>query len=234
MVKIAIVDDELQYMNQLKEFLKRYEEESGIEMFITCFRDGEEIVENYRAEYDIIFMDIKMQFMDGMTAAEKIRELDQEVIIMFITNMIQFAIKGYTVDALDYIVKPINYFAFTQKISFAIANMKKKDTYYLTISVEEGNLKLKASSIYYIESQGHTLVYMTEQGEYEAKGKMKDIEEQLLEHGFFRCNKGYLVNLDYVEGIRNGSCLIQGRQLAISRAKRVLFMEALSKYFTVG
>ena len=75
------------------------------------------IAVDYRAVYDIILMDIEMRFMDGMTAAEKIREHDSEVVIIFITNMPQYAIKGYRVDALDYVLKPVSYFAFSQRIN---------------------------------------------------------------------------------------------------------------------
>ena len=71
-------------------------------------------------------MDIQMRFMDGMTAAEKIRTLDHEVIIMFITNMIQYAVRGYEVDAMDYVVKPVEYFAFSQKLDKAIGRMKRQ------------------------------------------------------------------------------------------------------------
>ena len=84
-------------------------------------------------------MDIEMRFMDGMTAAEKIREHDSEVVIIFITNMPQYAIKGYLVDALDYVLKPVSYFAFSQRIDRALVRMKKRDRKYLTIAVKGGN-----------------------------------------------------------------------------------------------
>ena len=68
-----------------------------------------------------------MQFMDGMTAAEKIRQMDQKVIIMFITNMIQYAVRGYEVDAMDYVVKPVEYFSFSQKLDKAIGRIRSYD-----------------------------------------------------------------------------------------------------------
>ena len=116
MIRLAIVEDEDLYANQLIEFVNRFKQESNEVFNIVRFRDGDEIVERYKATYDIIFMDIQMQFMDGMAAAKRIRELDSEVIIMFITNMTNYAIMGYEVGALDYIVKPIDYFSFRKKI----------------------------------------------------------------------------------------------------------------------
>ena len=87
MIRIALVDDDPIYTRQLKEYLSRYEASSGEKFAVTCFTDGDGIAFNYRAEYDIILMDIEMPFLDGMTAAEEIRRLDSEVVIMFITNM---------------------------------------------------------------------------------------------------------------------------------------------------
>ena len=112
MIRIAIVEDEVEYQNQLMDYLSRFAEESGEVIDALTFSDGDEIVSSYSAQFDIILMDVQMSFMDGMAAAEAIREIDKEVVIIFITNMAQFAIKGYAVDALDYVLKPVSYFAF--------------------------------------------------------------------------------------------------------------------------
>ena len=107
MIQIAIVEDEEIYVKQLTEYIRKYQTERGRSIKVTVFGDGEDITENYSGGFDIILMDIQMRFMDGMTAAEKIRQMDQKVIIMFITNMIQYAVRGYEVDAMDYVVKPV-------------------------------------------------------------------------------------------------------------------------------
>lgn len=114
MIHIAIVEDEESYVRQLLEYIERFQQEHFQEIKTSIFRDGDEILEKYSADYDIILMDIQMQFVDGMTAAEKIREMDKSVILMFITNMTSYAVKGYEVDALDYMVKPVEYFSFSQ------------------------------------------------------------------------------------------------------------------------
>ena len=101
MIQIAIVEDEEIYVKQLTEYIRKYQTERGRSIKVTVFGDGEDITENYSGGFDIILMDIQMRFMDGMTAAEKIRQMDQKVIIMFITNMIQYAVRGYEVDAMD-------------------------------------------------------------------------------------------------------------------------------------
>lgn len=125
MIRVAIVEDEASYMKQFQKYLAQYAKESGEEFDIVTFTDGDEIAGGYKSVYDIILMDVQMRFMDGMSAAEEIRKVDPEVVIIFITNMSQYAIRGYAVDALDYVLKPVSYFAFSQRLDRAIARMKK-------------------------------------------------------------------------------------------------------------
>ena len=127
MINIAIVEDEAMYAKQLQEFLLQYQKENGEVFNITVYSDGDQIVHKYKSQFDIILMDVEMKFMDGMSAAEEIRKVDTEVVIIFITNMAQYAIQGYEVDALDYILKPISYFAFSQRIQRAVGRMKKRE-----------------------------------------------------------------------------------------------------------
>lgn len=230
MISIAIVEDEKGYATQLTEYLKQFEQESGHEFQITLFTDGDEIIENYRAQFDIILMDIQMKFMDGMTAAEEIRKQDPEVVIIFITNMTQYAIRGYSVDALDYVLKPVSYFAFSQRLNRAIERMKKPAKTYLTVAVKGGTQKIEMDHIFYVESNGHNLIIHTNTENYVTNGTMRELEEKLLELNFFRCNKGYLVNLQYVDGIRDGCAVVHGEQLLISRARKNEFMKVLTEY----
>ena len=230
MYHIAIVEDEAGYAQQLQEFLEKYAEESGQAFEITCFSDGCEIVEGYQPRYDLILLDVKMKFMDGMTAAEEIRRVDPEVVIIFITNMAQYAIRGYAVDAMDYVLKPVSYFALSQRLNRAISRMKKRERRYMTISIRGGAQKLDIDKIDYVESQGHSLIFHAGDEEYLSSGTMREIEEKLDGHGFYRCNKGYLVNLDRVDGVRDGCAMVNGTALSISRSRRSDFMEALTDH----
>ncbi len=231
MLEIAIVEDEESYRNVLCEYLKKYEQETEEEIHVSIFTDGDEIVENYTAKYDIILMDIEMQFMNGMDAAHKIREVDKAVIIIFITNMAQYAIQGYAVDALDYVLKPISYFAFSQRIQRAVGRMKKREERYINIVSKNGVNKVAVSEIGWIESEGHRLIYHAKDQVYESTlNSMKKIENELKDCNFFRCNKGYLVNLAHVKAIRDGWAILTNGQVMISRAKKTEFQKALITY----
>ena len=231
MLEIAIVEDEESYRNTLCEYLRKYETETEEEIHISVFTDGDEIVENYAAKFDIILMDIEMQFMNGMEAARKIRESDTSVIIIFITNMAQYAIQGYEVDALDYVLKPISYFAFSQRIKRAVGRMKKREEHYINIVSKNGVNKVAVSEIGWIESEGHRLTYHAKDQVYESTlHSMKEIEKQLEDYNFYRCNKGYLVNLAHVKAIRDGWAILTNGQVMISRAKKSDFQKALTTY----
>lgn len=231
MIKIAIVEDEQLYAKQLHEYLRKYEKENGEVIEVTIYSDGDQIVEKYQSQYDIILMDIEMKFMDGMSAAEEIRKIDTEVVIIFITNMTQYAIRGYAVDALDYVLKPVSYFALSQRLNRAIGRMRKRESKMIMVNMKGGIVRLNIANIYYIESQGHTLILHTILGDYETSGTMKDMESKLLGMNFCRGNKGYLINLQHVDGISDGCAIVKDEKLILSRARKKEFMEALTKYW---
>ncbi len=231
MIKIAIVEDEELYAKQLNEYLRQYERENGEAIEVTIYSDGDRIVDKYQSQYDIILMDIEMKFMDGMSAAEEIRKIDTEVVIIFITNMTQYAIRGYAVDALDYVLKPVSYFALSQRLNRAIGRMRKRESKMIMVNMKGGIVRLNIANIYYIESQGHTLILHTILGDYETSGTMKEMEGKLLDMNFCRGNKGYLINLQHVDGISDGCAIVKDERLILSRARKKEFMEALTKYW---
>ena len=114
MIRIALVEDEAEVRAQLQGYVQRHTRQYGTEFAVTEFADGMELLDDYRPVYDILFLDVEMKHLDGMETARRVRELDKDVIIVFITNMAQYAIGGYAVGALDYVLKPVPYFAFSQ------------------------------------------------------------------------------------------------------------------------
>ena len=230
MLRIAVVEDDKTYAAQLKEYLVCYGTEKNQKISVALFPDGEDIVTDYSAEFDIILMDVEMTFMDGMTTAERIREKDNEVVIIFITNMPQYAIQGYKVDALDYVLKPISYFAFSQRIDRALTRVKKKEATYITVAQKGGKKKLNVDKICYVEVRDHDLIYHSTKGDIVTKSSMKEAEDTLGGTKFFRCNRCYLVNLEYVEDFRGNDVTVASDVIQVSRARKKAFMDALNDY----
>lgn len=232
MIKIAIVEDEMEYVESLKSYLTRYETDHSVSFQVQVFTDGLDIVSDYTASYDIILLDIQMKYLNGMKTAQKIRELDEDVIFIFITSSAQFAVEGYTVDALGYILKPVPYLSFSQILNKAIQRiLKRQAIHYMNIDTDGGTMRLSTDSICYIESQLHHVLIHTDKGNFVAPGPLKRLEEALKTFGFAKCHNAYLVNLKFVTGCLPGDVLLlSGEQIPVSRGRKKLFMECLADY----
>lgn len=236
MISIAIVEDEEKYAELLQAYLNRYGEENSLSFKIRRFSNAVSLLENYSADYDLIFMDIKMPYMNGMDAAHALREIDSTVLLIFVTNMTQYAVNGYEVDALDYIVKPINYYDFALKLSRALGRIHTSDDTEIILPQSSGGgglIKIKASSIRYVETDGHRVVYHTGRGgdeTYSQSSSLKEAESKLSGCGFARCNSCYLVNLKYVKGVKGHTANVDGVELQISQPRRKDFVKKLMDY----
>lgn len=142
MIRIALVEDEAEVRAQLQGYVQRHTRQYGTEFAVTEFADGMELLDDYRPVYDILFLDVEMKHLDGMETARRVRELDKDVIIVFITNMAQYAIGGYAVGALDYVLKPVPYFAFSQQLRKAEEQLRRRARHYLALPVEGGMRRL--------------------------------------------------------------------------------------------
>lgn len=231
MIHIAVVDDEEMYRKSITGYLKKYETENGENFEITSYKDGDTIVEEYKGQFDIILMDIQLAFVDGMTAAKEIRQMDSKVVIIFLTSLAQYAVNGYEVGALDYVVKPVDYFMFSKRLERALSRCKaQKKEQYMTIPFKGGIAKISVNDIYFIECQAHILKF---NGNFEtvcAYGTMKELEEKLDKTTFVRVSSGCIVNLRYVDKAKNGIIYLKKYQIPLSRNKRTFFLEALTNY----
>ena len=230
MIRIAMVEDEAAVREQLQGYIQRYTRQYGTEFAVTEFSDGVEILDAYRPVYDIVLLDVEMKHLDGMETARRIRELDRDVVLLFITNMAQYAIKGYAVGALDYVLKPVPYFAFSQQLQKAEEKLRRRARHYLAVPVEGGLRRLDTAQIYYMESEGHRVHFYTEEGEFSAPGALKTFEEKLADLPFARGNSGYLVNLAQVKSVQQGLAQVGPYELQVSRPKRKSFLAALADY----
>jgi len=230
-IHLAIVDDEKTFQNQLCSFLDKYSKEHGYSFSNTFFNDGSEILDNYALQWDLIFMDIKMDFLNGMATAREIRALDKKVILIFITTMAQFAIKGYEVDALDFILKPLNYELFSRKMDKYLQkvqqNTKQK---FLILPNNEIKERVSTDLIFYIEIKNHNLFFVKAKGFYVMRYSLSKIEKELEAYDFFRCSNSYVINLKNVTGIKGDHVLLGEYKIPISRSRKKEFLERISNY----
>lgn len=229
-MRIAIVEDDRIVSDQLRGYVLKYFAGREQQCRISQFYDGDEILENYEQDYDLIFLDIQMERLDGLTTAERIRRLDENVYLIFITNLAQYAIKGYGVNALDFVLKPVNDLMLYQLLKRVEQLMDTREKKFITLPTERGLARLETTRIYYVETGNHSVDICTEKGVWRVRESMRAMENLLAEYHFFRCNSCYLVNLAHVEEVEGSTVVVAGNRLTISRPRHKAFMAALTKY----
>lgn len=230
MINIAIVEDDKEQAAELETALRQYSDEYNTPLQISVFYNAVVFLEKYTAEYDIIYMDIMMPMMNGMDASRILREKDDQVMLIFVTSMQQFAIQGYEVGASDFIVKPVNYPEFKLKFTRVLARLPEKENKDILVKTETGFVRLTPAQITFVEVRGHHCVYHTVLGEYRQYQTMKNVEAQLARHGFVKCNNFLLVNLAHVSKIEGMSVIVDGEELQISHPRRKEFSQRFAEF----
>lgn len=207
MIRIGIVDDEKQERDQLKQALARFGAENGTELNVQEFDCAAVYLAAQDRDFDILYLDIDMPQMSGMELAEKIRETDQDVILIFCTNLQQFALNGYSVGALGFIVKPIQWYSFHMYLTRALKVLQKR-------------AGQKTAPPHIVVKDG-TVTRLLDAAE---------IAAQLTPYGFVRCSASYLVNLRCITAVSRMNVYIGGAALPIGRTYKDAFTEAFSRY----
>ena len=233
-IKVIIVEDDKDAAAVLEEYLARYGEAKGVNFDVRKYNNVSLFLANYNNSADLIFMDIELPDGDGMNAIAKLRERDGEVAVIFVTNMSQYAVKGYEVRALDFIVKPVSYGNFSVKLAGAISVIRSRVGKDIWISNKEGKTCIRSTRIKYIEVNKHVLVYHTLDGDYTQSGVLSNVQSELEGEPFSLCNRCYLVNLRYVTAVKQFDVFLGEQKLQISRPKRVTFMRDLNNYLAKG
>ena len=233
---VAIVEDDDSAAKRLEVALKKFGAESGVSFGVKRFYDGESFISSYDKGFDIIYMDIELPGMNGMTTVKKLRELDENVTLIFVTNLAQYAIDGYQYGAFDFIVKPVTYFAFKVKIERALRRIKTRTSVELWINVTgQGRRQLSSGKIKYIDVNKHDVTYHTTEGDFTTRnGTLKGLQDELIGLPFASPMQCYLVNLRYVTGVEKKDVVVGKYRLGISSAKRKAFLTALSDYLGKG
>ncbi len=229
--KLAIIEDSDEDLKLLTDNLNRYKEEYKTDFAILSYKNINSFLEAYSMQFDILFIDIDLgTTSNGLDLAREIRKKDEDVVIIFVTNLSKFALKGYEVDALDYMLKPIRYTSFVSRIQKALRVIDSRPTENILVDVSSGMRKIPLNSLLYVEVIGHSIKYHLINEVVEGKGTLKEIEKKIDNKSFSRCNYCYLVNLRYVEGVEKYECLINGERLQISHPRKKQFTDDLMAY----
>ena len=198
--------------------MKQFFNENDLDYSVATYNNAIKLLDNYDFSFDLILMDINMPLLDGMSASKKLREIDSEVTLIFITSLAQYAINGYEVNAFDFVLKPISYYNFALKLTRAIDKLSIEDAKTLVINNKNSIKKIKVRNIYYIEVNGTLKTYL----------------DLLKNDSFVLCNQCYFVNLKYVTEVKDNFVHVGNDNLQMSRPKRKDFIHALNLYLSTG
>lgn len=231
MLRIAVVDDDLQFQKDICEFIERYFQQETGQYQIRCYQDGASFLSEYQSDYDIAIIDIMMPRMNGIEVAHKLRNRDKNVLVVFITITPAFAIRGYEVSAMDYILKPLSYETdFKYKFDRVVkkANALKPHTRELVLKDENGRfVRLNLEDVTHVTKDRDNVVYHTKQRQFSHRTSIYKVKEAIFDSGLFAVvNSGCLVNMTFVDNIKDNLVeLYNGELLVLSRNKKKEFYE---------
>ena len=237
MLKIAICDDEKYFRKEINDILIPYLNEKGIVHSIDAFDSGEEFVLQgiEMLKYDVVFLDINMERMDGLETARKIREYSKDVFIVFVTAYIDYTLEGYKVDAIRYILK--NNSTLKNAVEECMDAIQDKMNYSVnTIEFEflEGKKSILLDRILYIESNLHKLIFYIMEDtleKYTLYMTLDDLENKLSCDRFLRIHQSYLVNIAHVgKVVRYSLFTDNGTELSIPKARYKEVQRAVAEY----
>ncbi len=233
MIKIALVDDNKTYLNDVKQMIALFFEGREDSYTLEVYDSGLSFIANYQPNYDVVFLDIEMPHMSGIEVAEFIRKSSDLTLIFFVTNMPQFAAKGYEVNAFDYLIKPVAKEMLFRKLEEALQTIKDREDLTIIIPGDDGGVILNAKDIVCVEVMDHWLYFYTIKGTYKKLGSLKETEEFLQEAQFVRCNKSSLINLIYVTRMKTDFVELEGQgKIKMSRSRRKVVQEAFIDFYS--
>ena len=231
-INIAVVEDSIDDLNNCLSLLDKYSKEKHLEFDIQTFESGDAFLMRFKSQFDFIILDINLSAMNGIDVARSVRTKDEEVIIMFATNLAKYATNGYEVDAIDFALKPLTYASFYLRLERVMKKLNKKTDSFLVVPSDGGFNKINVSDVLYVEVISHDIIFhMMSGNNITTSGTLKKYDEKLKDLWFIRCNSCYLVNAHKIKRVEKLDIqLINDEVIAISHPKKKSFMESFKKY----
>lgn len=222
-MKIAVCEDQAVQVNLINNQIKGWSKEKDINISIDNFMNAESFLFQWLDynKYDIIFLDIKMSSMSGVELSNIIRDKNKTVDIVFTTAFLKYALHGYKVGALQYLMKPIN----TSDLYFCLDKTlerinDKQETPILVIETAKNTIKVDYNDIYYCIMFSPYIDIHTNLEKITVRKRISEMEERLPSKYFIRCHRSYIVNVSHINSItKNNVILENGVKIPISRGK---------------
>lgn len=230
-IRIALCDDEREMISYTHELVASWAHSAGILVEIEEFSSAEAFLFAHEEEhFDILLLDIEMGAMNGVELARRIRQKDRYLQIIFITGFSDYIGEGYDVMALHYLIKPVSPEKLREVLSVAAEKLRERKR-YLMLNIDRECVRIDFDDIRYIESSGHYLNIVTVKDEFRVKMTLSDVEKRL-DHGFFRCQRSFIVGLLYIERMTRTAVFLKGGiEIPLARGLYDEINHALIKFF---
>ena len=234
MILVLLQDkkDSIDDLNNCLSLLDKYSKEKNVQFDIQTFESGDAFLIRFKSQFDFIILDINLSAMNGIDVARSVRTKDEEVIIMFATNLAKYATNGYEVDAIDFALKPLTYASFYLRLERVMKKLNKKSDSFLVVPSDGGFSKINVNDVLYVEVISHDIIFHMISGQsITTSGTLKKYDEKLKDLWFIRCNSCYLVNAHKIKRVEKLDIqLVNDEVIAISHPKKKSFMESFKKY----
>lgn len=213
-MQIAVCDDCMEDVLSLKKFLEGHE--------VSVYSDADSLladIDNKRIQYDLYLLDIYMEeSMNGLELARRLRKVQEEALICFISTSDDFYREAYDLYAVQYLIKPVKEESLKNLLRKVQKILDREGEKKLIYSWWGKNGLIPYGKIRYISSRGHTIyIYCTDGKIQESTGKLNDLEHQVCDDILIRCHQSFIVNMYHVEGLSGTNLIVAGEQIPVSR-----------------
>ena len=229
MLSIAVCDDEVIECCSMAKRIKEILEEMKVPCIIRQFQSGGELLQAVES-FDIVFLDIIMQDLDGMKTAQFLRKQAFDKMLIFISSSREYVFEAYDVEASQYLLKPVDDRKLKRVLQKAVLKTKRRSQEFIVVSRERQKRKMFLDDIYYFEIKGRVVDVHGAADVFTYYERIGELEDKLAGKGFFRCHKSYLVNLKYVDGYnRQEAVLENGEKIVIAKRRYDKFVQEVFK-----
>lgn len=230
-LNIAICEDLPGDMNTLAELVRGYCDTAHMDAVIDCFESAEKLLESFQpGKYQIAFLDVLMDGINGMEAAQVIRQRDEEIAIVFITISPDFAVDSYLINASFYIVKPVTAPSLGLAMERCRPLLVQSDK-FLSFTQNRRTVAIRHKDILFLETQRNDRIIYTVDGEYRIRKSLDALEDELGGVPFLRCHNSFIVNLRWVVDLNGRDFVLEDeRRIPISKAYLASAQEQFGKY----
>ena len=216
---IAVVDDTRHDIERLKTQVEHYLATTRESFRIHTYSESVDFIRSQES-YDIAFLDIRMDVINGLEVAHFVRRINKETVLIFVTQMAQMAIRGYEVDAMDFIIKPSDQSSIDRVMDKALKRIQNQSGSFVVIKTPKETISISTNKIHFIEVYDHDLIYHTQDGEYRIRGQLNQVRKEMDAKQFVPSSRSHIVNLRHIESVHNDHLMVAGKMVPLSQVRR--------------